>query len=103
MHSRNNKQTFIYVCMLVDCHKMNVGTASSENNPTHSYFNSKGMWLFYTLLVGLLHWIVLSIPFISVAVAWTLTNVIHNAVSYLPFLLFYYIVMTSLSVLLLCC
>jgi len=40
--------------------------------------NSKGMWLFYTLLVGLLHWIVMSIPFISVAMAWTLTNVIHN-------------------------
>lgn len=60
---------------------MNVGTASSENNPTHSYFNSKGMWIFYTLLVGLLHWVVMSVPFISVAVAWTLTNVIHNVVS----------------------
>lgn len=59
---------------------MNVGTASSENNPTHSYLNSKGMWIFYSLLVALLHWIVLSIPFISVAAAWTITNVIHNVV-----------------------
>lgn len=65
---------------------MNVGTASSENNPTHSYFNSKGMWLFYTLLVVLLHWVVLSVPFISVALAWTLTNVLHNVVGVLvPF------------------
>ncbi|XP_067931682.1 ORM1-like protein 3 [Watersipora subatra] len=57
---------------------MNVGTASSENNPTHSYLNSKGMWLFYSLLVLLLHWVILSVPFISSALAWTLTNVIHN-------------------------
>lgn len=66
---------------------MNVGTASSENNPTHSYFNSKGMWLFYTLLVVLLHWVVLSVPFISVALAWTLTNVLHNVVGVLVLVL----------------
>ena len=36
------------------------------------------MWLTYALGVGLLHIVLLSIPFFSVPVAWTLTNVIHN-------------------------
>lgn len=57
---------------------MNVGTAHSELNPTHSYFNSKGMWLTYLILVGLLHLLLISFPFLSVAQAWTLTNVLHN-------------------------
>ncbi|KAJ3608441.1 hypothetical protein NHX12_025488 [Muraenolepis orangiensis] len=36
------------------------------------------MWLSYILCIGLLHVILLSIPFVSVPVVWTLTNLIHN-------------------------
>lgn len=63
--------------------KMNVGVAHSEVNPNTRVMNSRGMWLTYALGVGLLHIVLLSIPFFSVPVAWTLTNVIHNLVSIL--------------------
>lgn len=61
--------------------KMNVGVAHSEVNPNTRVMNSRGMWLTYALGVGMLHIVLLSIPFFSVPVAWTLTNVIHNLVS----------------------
>ncbi|MBZ3891098.1 putative tRNA N6-adenosine threonylcarbamoyltransferase, mitochondrial [Sciurus carolinensis] len=57
---------------------MNVGVAHSEVNPNTRVMNSRGMWLTYALGVGLLHIVLLSIPFFSVPVAWTLTNIIHN-------------------------
>lgn len=60
---------------------MNVGTAHSEVNPNTRVMNSRGMWLSYILGIGLLHIILLSIPFASVPVVWTLTNLIHNLVS----------------------
>lgn len=59
---------------------MNVGTAHSEVNPNTRVMNSRGMWLSYVLGIGLLHIILLSIPFVSVPVVWTLTNLIHNMV-----------------------
>lgn len=59
---------------------MNVGTAHSEVNPNTRVMNSRGMWLSYILGIGLLHVILLSIPFASVPVVWTLTNLIHNLV-----------------------
>ncbi|TMS06695.1 ORM1-like protein 1 [Larimichthys crocea] len=40
--------------------------------------NSRGIWLTYALGVGILHIVLLSIPFFSVPVVWTLTNIIHN-------------------------
>lgn len=60
---------------------MNVGTAHSEVNPNTRVMNSRGMWLSYILGIGLLHVVLLSIPFVSVPVVWTLTNLIHNLVS----------------------
>lgn len=60
---------------------MNVGTAHSEVNPNTRVMNSRGMWLSYILGIGLLHVVLLSIPFASVPVVWTLTNLIHNLVS----------------------
>ena len=60
---------------------MNVGTCNSEANPNNSYFNSKGMWVTYVLIVSMIHYVCLSLPFLSVAMSWTLTNVIHNLVS----------------------
>lgn len=49
-------------------------------NPNSSWLNGKGLWLSYGLGVLLLHLILLSLPFLSTAVAWTLTNLIHNMV-----------------------
>ncbi|XP_069614537.1 ORM1-like protein 2 isoform X1 [Ranitomeya imitator] len=62
---------------------MNVGVAHSEVNPNTRVLNSRGIWLAYIILVGFLHIILLSFPFFSVPVVWTLTNVIHNLVMYL--------------------
>ncbi|XP_040197001.1 ORM1-like protein 2 [Rana temporaria] len=62
---------------------MNVGVAHSEVNPNTRVLNSRGIWLAYIILVGFLHIILLSFPFFSVPVVWTLTNVIHNFVMYL--------------------
>ena len=56
----------------------NVGISHREVNPNTWVMNSRGMWLTYALGVGLLHIVLLSIPFLSVPVAWTLTNVIHK-------------------------
>lgn len=60
---------------------MNVGVAHSEVNPNTRVMNSRGIWLAYGISVGVLHVVLLSIPFFSVPVVWTLTNVIHNLVS----------------------
>lgn len=60
---------------------MNVGVAHSEVNPNTRVMNSRGIWLAYVISVGVLHVVLLSIPFFSVPVVWTLTNVIHNLVS----------------------
>nr|XP_020845628.1 ORM1-like protein 2 [Phascolarctos cinereus]XP_020845629.1 ORM1-like protein 2 [Phascolarctos cinereus] len=61
---------------------MNVGVAHSEVNPNTRVMNSRGIWLAYIILVGLLHVVLLSIPFFSIPVVWTLTNVIHNLAMY---------------------
>jgi len=47
-------------------------------NPNSSWLNGKGFWLSYTLGVLLLHLVLLCIPVLTTAQAWTLTNVIHN-------------------------
>ena len=58
--------------------------AHSEVNPNTLVMNSLGIWLAYIISVGLLHVVLLSIPFFSIPVVWTLTNVIHNLVSTKP-------------------
>ena len=52
-----------------------------EENPNASWLNGRGMWLSYVIGVLFLHLVLLAVPFFSVPVAWTLTNVIHNGVS----------------------
>ncbi|KAH0626873.1 hypothetical protein JD844_002148 [Phrynosoma platyrhinos] len=69
---------------------MNVGTAHSEVNPNTRVMNSRGIWLSYVLGIGLLHVILLSIPFFSVPVVWTLTNIIHNMHKEIYFLTSFY-------------
>ena len=63
---------------------MNVGVAHSEVNPNTRVMNSRGIWLSYLLLTVVLHVVLLSIPFITVPLVWTLTNVIHNLVRTAP-------------------
>ncbi|CAK6443331.1 unnamed protein product [Pipistrellus nathusii] len=65
-----------------EARRMNVGVAHSEVNPNTRVMNSRGIWLAYIILVGLLHVVLLSIPFFSIPVVWTLTNVIHNLAMY---------------------
>uniref|UniRef100_A0A8C4CB63 ORM1-like protein n=1 Tax=Denticeps clupeoides TaxID=299321 RepID=A0A8C4CB63_9TELE len=62
---------------------MNVGVAHSEVNPNTRVMSSRGIWLAYLLLTAVLHVVLLSIPFLSVSLVWTLTNVIHNLMMYL--------------------
>ena len=61
---------------------MNVGVANSDPNPNSTYFNSKGMWVTYILVVAFIHYVFLSLPFLSVAMSWTFTNLIHNTVGH---------------------
>ncbi|KAL4222466.1 ORM1-like protein 3 [Mactra antiquata] len=57
---------------------MQVGTASGCENPTSYYFNQRGIWLTYVLVIFLAHLFILSMPFFTTAIAWTLTNVLHD-------------------------
>ncbi|NXS53516.1 ORML2 protein, partial [Brachypteracias leptosomus] len=61
---------------------MNVGVAHSEGNPNTRVLSSRGVWLAYGISVGILHLVLLSVPFLSLPVVWTLTNLIHNLVMY---------------------
>lgn len=70
----------VYILFL-SVFRMNVGVAHSEVNPNTRVMNSRGIWLTYLLLTVVLHIILLSIPFLTVPLVWTLTNVIHNLVS----------------------
>lgn len=51
---------------------------SAAVNPNGSWLNSRGIWLTYCLGILLLHLLILSFPFLSVAWAWSLTNLTHN-------------------------
>ncbi|KAI0242236.1 ORM1-like protein 1 [Lamellibrachia satsuma] len=61
---------------------MNVGVAHSEPNPNTSYFNSRGIWLTYIIVIVILHYVCLSLPFLTVGMAWTLTSLLHNVVMF---------------------
>ncbi|CAG0891914.1 unnamed protein product [Darwinula stevensoni] len=54
-----------------------------EENPNASWLNGRGMWLSYVIGVLFLHLVLLAVPFFSVPVAWTLTNVIHNGAMFI--------------------
>lgn len=51
-----------------------------DANPNTSWLYSRGMWLAYILGLICVHLTILSIPFCSIAFAWTLTNLLHNMV-----------------------
>lgn len=87
MGASEKQQTLVFrllnsYVLFLPVFKMNVGVAHSEVNPNTRVMNSRGIWLTYLLLTVVLHIILLSIPFFSVPLVWTLTNVIHNLVSH---------------------
>lgn len=45
-----------------------------------AYLDTKAMWFTYLLIIYVLHLFLLSIPGLSIGLAWTLTNVIHDVV-----------------------
>ena len=47
-------------------------------NKNSEWLHSRGLWLTYTVGVLLLHLVILSLPFLTTAWCWTLTNLIHN-------------------------
>ncbi|CAO1310215.1 unnamed protein product [Diamesa hyperborea] len=47
-------------------------------NPNKNWIESKGMFVFYFITIVSLHLILLSLPMISISIAWTMTNIIHN-------------------------
>ncbi|XP_031572672.1 ORM1-like protein 3 [Actinia tenebrosa] len=57
---------------------MQVGTAHSIGNPNEAWLDSRGAWLTYILLIIIGHLVILSVPFLDTATAWTITNTVHN-------------------------
>ncbi|XP_059079381.1 ORM1-like protein 2 [Tigriopus californicus] len=55
-----------------------------NENPNTNYMNGRGFWIFYLLVLGGVHIILLSVPvsLFSVAWVWTLTHVGHNAIQF---------------------
>lgn len=49
-------------------------------NPDVSYWDSRGVWTVYLLFFVIFHVMLVSLPILSVPMAWTLTNIVHNLV-----------------------
>ncbi|CAL8124264.1 unnamed protein product [Orchesella dallaii] len=49
-----------------------------QENPNVHWLGSRGMWFTYLVVMFALHLFLLSIPFLTIPLAWTFTNVIHN-------------------------
>ncbi|XP_038044762.1 ORM1-like protein 2 isoform X2 [Patiria miniata] len=64
------------------------GVIESNITPFHSWLGSRGMWISYLIGTYALHLFFLSLPFLNVAMVWTLTTVTHSLLMYL---LFHYI------------
>ena len=64
---------------------MNVGVVHREPNPNTSHFNSRGIWLTCVLVdvVVILHYVCLSLPFLTVGLVCTRTSLLHNRVMFM--------------------
>ncbi|CAO1354653.1 unnamed protein product [Diamesa serratosioi] len=47
-------------------------------NPNKNWIESRGMYVFYLITIVSLHLILLSLPMISISMAWSMTNIMHN-------------------------
>jgi len=59
------------------------GVANANRGNPNDYFNSRGFWAAYIFVVGFVHYVFLSLPFLDTPMAWTLTNVTHSMVMFL--------------------
>jgi len=57
-------------------------TGHGEVNRNSTWHSSRGAFVFYLAGVTVLHTLLLCVPFLSVDLAWTLTNLIHNMTSF---------------------
>ena len=64
------------------------GVANANRGNPNDYFNNRGFWATYLVLVALVHYVFLALPFLDTPMAWTLTNVTHSAVSYPVIIIF---------------
>jgi len=62
---------------------MQAGTSNQVSNPNTIVWNSPGIWVTYVLAIGLVHMVLLSIPWFSTSMSWTLTNALHGVSMYL--------------------
>jgi len=54
-----------------------------QENPNCHWLGGRGLWFTYTVAVTLLHLFLLSVPILTIPLAWTLTNIIHNSLHFL--------------------
>jgi len=54
-----------------------------EPNPNTSWLGGRGMWVTYIVFIVATHFFLISIPFLSIPLAWTLTNLMHNVCNFL--------------------
>lgn len=52
-------------------------------NPNTTWLKSRGLWLSYTIGMLVLHLIILSVPLLTIPIAWTITNLIHNLIHFI--------------------
>lgn len=62
---------------------MHTGTSNQVANPNTVVWNSPGIWLTYMLITFVVHLVLLSMPWFSTSMSWTLTNVAHGVCMYL--------------------
>eukprot|EP00731_Ephydatia_muelleri_P007903 Em0004g241a len=62
-----------------------ISSSLGAPNPNALWLNSRGMWLGYILMVAFLHFLLMSVPFLTTGMAWTLTHLIHNVGNYVMF------------------
>ncbi|KAK2184642.1 hypothetical protein NP493_259g01004 [Ridgeia piscesae] len=62
---------------------MNVVVVHGDPNPNTSYVNSRGIWLTYVIVVVILHYVCLSLPFLTVGLAWTLSILLRNLIMFM--------------------
>lgn len=53
-------------------------TRAQSANPEVSWWDGRGVFLFYLLFFATLHILLVSLPILSVPMAWTITNLLHN-------------------------
>eukprot|EP00118_Oscarella_pearsei_P025886 m.308964 g.308964 ORF g.308964 m.308964 type:complete len:150 (+) comp45182_c0_seq1:28-477(+) len=51
--------------------------------PNSAWTHGRNLAIFYVIAIIVLHYLLMSLPFVTVAQAWTLTNCLHSTLQYL--------------------